>query len=229
MSVFTGLSLSNNMFLQRDLQPMTNFRDPRMVDGELSYIKETQFPIEFLAEDAHNWTLLTPINIGSTEFDKLVPISSSVQFINVGDATRFQFDYQIVYGTQRIVGMPIPLARDLSLALGAELSTSFPISAKIQPLIIAIALSLLLPGGPSTNKALSFSFQWTPGFGDGMAKYLPSPERTVQQLYDSIVYFILQGQMSDAEQLAMKRDFRNIVKELIDAQLVDFMVLQYKD
>ena len=212
----------------RDTQLMVNYRDPKMVDGKMAYIKQKQFPVEFLAEDAHNWSLLQPVSTIDANIAALIPTKSNIRYSNVNDASKFSVTYGIVYQEPTILGMPVDMPSGaLSTMLANALTAPIQISAVTQAAIIQTHLNLLFPGGMSQTKRINFMFQWTPGFGDGLTKFLPSPEREIQKFQDVVLYAWNNGLITANEFNTLTLNFWAFVKYYVETQLSQFIFKQY--
>ncbi len=153
-----------------------NYRHPQVLsDGTLFYIKEQQMDVEWLAQDAWNWTL--SFHGKSTRItDGWVPVKTSVDFAYVDDPDRFSAIYTVTY--VELLPPPEHSIDPTAIALALWMSSlgfHFLLARALTDLYLARLLA-----GISKEATEDWSYAYTPGIGDGKAQSVWSYERAVQ-------------------------------------------------
>lgn len=153
-----------------------NYRHPQVLsDGTLFYIKEQQMDVEWLAQDAWNWTL--SFHGKSTRItDGWVPVRTSVDFTYVDDPDRFSATYTVTY-VEKFPRPEASISAEAAAAAFYLLIMGFPglFIRELQKIWIAALLA-----GISKEAEDVWSYAYTPGTGDGSALRVWSYERAVQ-------------------------------------------------
>ncbi len=168
-------------FLEQSLLQV-NYRNPVMLpDGALFFIKEQQMDVELLQKDADNWTLITRTT-SSRIIPGWVPTKSTVAFTNADDPARFTAQYTLTH--QEVMAEPRPtLSLDM---LYASFATFQLVPGLFMREIFNASLALMWAGIPDFAEDI-WTFQWTPGMGDGTARAIVSMERLIQEYIDLLV------------------------------------------
>ncbi|MEE9201234.1 MAG: hypothetical protein V3V45_07310 [Candidatus Brocadiales bacterium] len=161
-----------------------NYRSPVYLDGRLFFIKEQQMDVEWFQQEADNWSMyahLRPLRLADDP-DNWVPIKSTVSYSNINDPSGFAAHYTLTWMEKQSV----PRAKvSLEAVYAASMALGLVPGLFMRELFKA-SVAALWVGIPNWVEEV-WSFEWTPGMGDGLARTLPSVERQTQLYVDFIM------------------------------------------
>ena len=160
-----------------------NYRSPQRVDDKLFFVKEQQTDVEWLQQEAENWSLLSyskSVRIGSG----WIPIKTTVSFTNPHDPALFTAQYTITYIEQY---PERPGEVNLNELYATSYLAMVGIGAGFFYRAIARAQEALIWAGIETWAEETWIFRWTPGWGDSTAAQLYSFERLVEQYIEYLI------------------------------------------
>lgn len=140
--------------------------------------------VEWLQQEADNWTLLShtrPARLEG-ESDNWVPVKSTVSYSSINDPSRFTAHYALTWVEK--VSVPRP-----EVNLDALYATSIALGmlpGMFMEELFRASIAAIWVGIPNWVEEI-WSFRWTPGMGDGIARTLPSVEREVQLYVDFLM------------------------------------------
>ncbi|MFQ5863154.1 MAG: hypothetical protein ACE5IC_08520 [Candidatus Brocadiales bacterium] len=161
-----------------------NYRNPVYLDGKLFFIKEQQMDVEWLQQEADNWSLSShtrPLRLANRP-DDWVPVKSTVAYSNTSEPSRFTAHYNLTWIEKIALARPkvnLNALYSSSIALGL-------VPGLFMRELLNATIAALWVGIPEWVEE-TWSFLWTPGMGDGMARTLPSVEREVQLYVDFLM------------------------------------------
>lgn len=161
-----------------------NYRSPVYLDGSLFFIKEQQMDVEWLQQEAENWSLyshLRPLRLADDP-DNWVPTKSTVTYSNIDDPARFAAHYAITWVEK--LSVPTPQV-NLNAIYAASIALGL-VPGLFMRELFKVSVAALWVGIPNWVEE-RWSFEWTPGMGDGMTRVLPSIERETQRYVDFIM------------------------------------------
>ncbi|MCQ4575235.1 MAG: hypothetical protein NOU37_08320 [Candidatus Brocadiales bacterium] len=161
-----------------------NHRNPVYLDGRLFSIKEQQMDVEWLQQEADNWSMyahLTPLRL-SSDPGNWVPIKSTVSYSNINDPSGFAAHYTLTWMEKQ--GVPRPKV-NLEAVYASSIALGMVPGLFMRQLFIASIAAMWVGIPPWVEEV--WSFEWTPGMGDGFARTLPSVERQTQLYVDLLM------------------------------------------